>query len=186
MIHQPPAGTRDLLPLEVTQKGWINDRLQSVFQRWGYQRIVTSTIEWLDTLTAGGAIDPSTVIQLHGHEPPELAAALGRRFPVLKAFAVRGPEDLDAIHGYPADAYLLDAAVPGQAGGTGVAWDHHLLVGRDLGRPVVLAGGLTPETVGPAAAAVRPWAVDVASGIESAPGLKDAGRMAAFVRALRE
>lgn len=127
-----------------------------------------------------------TVIQLHGHEPPELAAALGRRFPVLKAFAVRGPEDLDAIRGYPADAYLLDAAVPGHAGGTGVAWDHHLLIGRDLGRPVVLAGGLTPETVGPAAAAVRPWAVDVASGIESAPGLKDAGRMTAFVRALRE
>ncbi len=84
MIHQPPAGTRDLLPLEVTQKGWINDRLQSVFQRWGYQRIVTSTIEWLDTLTAGGTIDPSTVIQLHGDSQglsglrPELTASIAR------------------------------------------------------------------------------------------------------------
>jgi ATP phosphoribosyltransferase regulatory subunit len=84
MIHQPPAGTRDLLPLEVTQKGWINDRLQSVFQRWGYQRIVTSTIEWLDTLTAGGTIDPATVIQLQGDSGglsglrPELTASIAR------------------------------------------------------------------------------------------------------------
>jgi ATP phosphoribosyltransferase regulatory subunit len=84
MIHQPPAGARDLLPLEVTQKGWINDRLQFVFQRWGYQRIVTSTIEWLDTLVAGGTIDPTTVIQLHGTTEgvlglrPELTASIAR------------------------------------------------------------------------------------------------------------
>ena len=64
MIYQPPAGARDLLPLEVAQKAWINDRLQQIFQQWGYQRIVTSTQELLDTLTAGGAIDPATVIQL--------------------------------------------------------------------------------------------------------------------------
>ena len=64
MIRQPPAGARDLLPLEVAQKCWINDRLQQVFQQWGYQRIVTSTLERLDTLMAGGAIEPATVIQL--------------------------------------------------------------------------------------------------------------------------
>lgn len=64
MIHQAPAGTRDLLPLEVAQKSWINDRLQEVFQSWGYKRIVTSTIEWIDTLMAGGAIEASNVIQL--------------------------------------------------------------------------------------------------------------------------
>lgn len=64
MIHQPPAGARDLLPLEVVQKGWINDRLQDVFARWGYQRIVTSTIEWLDTFMVSGAIERGTVIQL--------------------------------------------------------------------------------------------------------------------------
>jgi len=84
MIHQPPAGARDLLPLEVAQKSWINDQLQLVFQRWGYQRIVTSTLEWLDTLTAGGAIDPKTVIQLqNGIERslglrPELTASIAR------------------------------------------------------------------------------------------------------------
>lgn len=84
MIHQPPAGARDLLPLEVAQKAWINDRLQEVFQRWGYQRIVTSTIEWLDTLMAGGAIERSTVIQLQDTLEgtlglrPELTASIAR------------------------------------------------------------------------------------------------------------
>jgi ATP phosphoribosyltransferase regulatory subunit len=84
MIHQPPAGARDLLPLEVTQKSWINDQLQSVFQRWGYQRIVTSTLEWIDTLAAGGAIDSKTVVQLsNGLERPlglrpELTASIAR------------------------------------------------------------------------------------------------------------
>ncbi len=84
MIHQPPAGARDLLPLEVAQKAWINDNLQKVFQRWGYQRIVTSTLEWLDTLTAGGAIDRTKVIQLQTAESqplglrPELTASIAR------------------------------------------------------------------------------------------------------------
>ena len=84
MIHQPPAGARDLLPLEVAQKSWINDQVQSVFQRWGYQRIVTSTLEWIDTLMAGGAIDLHTVIQLqNGAERslglrPELTASIAR------------------------------------------------------------------------------------------------------------
>jgi ATP phosphoribosyltransferase regulatory subunit len=73
MIYQPPAGARDLLPLEVTQKAWINDRLQQVFQQFGYQRIVTSTLEWLDTLTAGGAIKPETVVELR-----ELTASIAR------------------------------------------------------------------------------------------------------------
>jgi ATP phosphoribosyltransferase regulatory subunit len=84
MIHQSPAGARDLLPLEVTQKGWINDRLQAVFQRWGYERIVTSSIEWLDSLVAGGAIDPESVIQLRSTTTevlglrPELTASIAR------------------------------------------------------------------------------------------------------------
>ena len=84
MIHQPPAGARDLLPLEVAQKSWINDRLQQVFYRWGYQRIVTSTLEWLDTLMAGGAIEHSTVIQLQDSSErtlglrPELTASIAR------------------------------------------------------------------------------------------------------------
>lgn len=84
MIHQPPAGARDLLPLEVAQKGWINDTLQQVFYRWGYQRIVTSTLERLDTLIAGGAIDRSVTIELQDSTEgrlalrPELTASIAR------------------------------------------------------------------------------------------------------------
>ena len=84
MIYQPPAGARDLLPLEVEQKRWINDRLQHRFQQWGYQRIVTSTLEWLDTLTAGGAFQSSKVIQIRNNGEnslglrPELTASIAR------------------------------------------------------------------------------------------------------------
>lgn len=84
MVHQPPAGARDLLPLDVTQQRWIADRLQQVFHRWGYHQIITSTLEWLDTLMAGGAIQRSTVIQFHDAEEgtlglrPELTASIAR------------------------------------------------------------------------------------------------------------
>jgi len=84
MVHQSPAGARDLLPLEVAQKRWIADRLQHVFHRWGYHRIITSTLEWLDTLMAGGAIERATVIQLQDAQEgtlglrPELTASIAR------------------------------------------------------------------------------------------------------------
>ncbi len=124
-------------------------------------------------------------VQLHGAEPPELAERLRARFPVIKAFAVRDRAALDAVHGYPADAYLLDAYVPGIAGGTGATWDHRWLAGLDLGAPVMVAGGLTPDTVTDAIRATRPWAIDVSSGIESSPGRKDAAKMTAFASAAR-
>ncbi len=84
MVYQPPAGSRDLLPLDVAQKRWIEDRLRQVFHRWGYHRIITSTLERLDTLMAGGAIERSTVIQLQQLEDeplglrPELTASIAR------------------------------------------------------------------------------------------------------------
>lgn len=84
MVYQPPAGARDLLPLDVTQKRWIEKRLRSVFQRWGYHRIITSTLERLDTLMAGGAIGRSTVIQFQDADDeilglrPELTASIAR------------------------------------------------------------------------------------------------------------
>ncbi len=84
MVHQPPAGARDLLPLEVVQKRWIANHLQQVFHRWGYHRIITSTLEWLDTLMAGGAVQRSTVIQLQDAQEgtlglrPELTASIAR------------------------------------------------------------------------------------------------------------
>lgn len=84
MVYQPPAGSRDLFPLDVAQKQWIEERLQAVFRRWGYHRIITSTLERLDTLMAGGAIHRSTVIQLHDADNevlglrPELTASIAR------------------------------------------------------------------------------------------------------------
>ncbi len=84
MVYQPAAGARDLLPLDVAQKRWIEDRLQQVFHRWGYHRIITSTLERMDTLMAGGAIQRQTVIQLQNSEDeglglrPELTASIAR------------------------------------------------------------------------------------------------------------
>ncbi|MEP0801906.1 ATP phosphoribosyltransferase regulatory subunit [Funiculus sociatus] len=84
MVYQPPSGARDLLPLDVAQKRWIEHRLQQVYHRWGYHRIITSTLERLDTLMAGGAIQRSTVIQIQDAEEgtlglrPELTASIAR------------------------------------------------------------------------------------------------------------
>lgn len=84
MVYQSPTGARDLLPIDVAQKRWIEDRLQQVFHRWGYHRIITSTLERLDTLMAGGAIDRSTVLQLQDAQDenlglrPELTASIAR------------------------------------------------------------------------------------------------------------
>ncbi|WP_299410742.1 ATP phosphoribosyltransferase regulatory subunit [Acaryochloris sp. IP29b_bin.148] len=83
-MYQPPAGARDLLPLDVAQKSWIEQRLQQVFQGWGYHRIITPTLERLDTLIAGGAVEPQTVIQVWDPEEgvlglrPELTASIAR------------------------------------------------------------------------------------------------------------
>jgi len=96
MVYQPPAGARDLLPLEVAQKRWIAERLQQVFHRWGYHQIITSTLEWLDTLMAGGAIERSTVIQLQDAQEgmlglrPELTASIARAFATRMAGSTSG------------------------------------------------------------------------------------------------
>lgn len=85
MVYQPPTGARDLLPLDVAQKHWIEDRLEQVFQRWGYHRIITSTVERLDTLIAGGAINQNAVVELNNTATgqrlglrPELTASIAR------------------------------------------------------------------------------------------------------------
>lgn len=83
MVYQPPTGARDLFPIDVAQKRWIEERLQQVFHRWGYHRIITSTLERMETLMAGGAIERSTVIQLQDRDEelgmrPELTASIAR------------------------------------------------------------------------------------------------------------
>ncbi len=126
--------------------------------------------------------------QLAGDEPPEMLAALGER-----AFKTLRPADAaaleEALARYPArtapPAWLLDASLPGAYGGTGRTANWNLAAGLAAREPVLLAGGLTPANVRAAVLQVRPWGVDVASGVESAPGRKDREKMIAFVRAIR-
>ncbi len=123
------------------------------------------------------------VFQLHGDEPPELCARLP--LPVVKAIPVDQVRTLSKLLSYEVQAFLLDTPSRGY-GGSGEPFDWSLAEGVSDVAPVVLAGGLTPENVGAAIRAVRPWAVDVASGVESSPGVKNPGRMARFVSAVRE
>jgi|HubBroStandDraft_6_1064221.scaffolds.fasta_scaffold276559_2 phosphoribosylanthranilate isomerase len=137
-----------------------------------------------DVLAVVGRVDLD-IIQLHGDETPDacqrIAAAVYR--PVWKAIAVASPRDIERLDAWPVDAILLDAPTPARGGG-GAPFDHEL-ARRAVGKPIVLAGGLRPDTVAAAIAAVRPFAVDVASGVEVAPGVKDRAKIAAFVAAVR-
>jgi phosphoribosylanthranilate isomerase len=124
-------------------------------------------------------------LQFHGDESPEFCARF-KPLRVWKAFRVAGPEVLRVMPRYETDAWLLDAAVRGQLGGSGQRFDWRLAVeAKALGRRIVLAGGLTPENVREAVETVRPYAVDVSSGVESAPGVKDAGKVRKFVAAAK-
>ena len=124
---------------------------------------------------------PVDLLQFHGEEPPELCAGAGK--PYVKAVRVRTRADIMAAAArYPdARALLLDAHHDTLWGGTGERFDWKA-VPRDVGRPLVLAGGLTPKNVAGAVRRVRPFAVDVSGGVESAPGKKDPERMERFVR----
>lgn len=89
MVHQPPQGTRDLLPLDVTQKQWIEERLEHVFIRWGYHRIMTSTLERLDTLMAGGAIERSSVLRVQPEDEGEIGLRPELTAPIARAAVTR-------------------------------------------------------------------------------------------------
>ncbi len=119
-----------------------------------------------------------SAVQLHGEEPPELCA--GWRVPVIKAFRVRARRDIERISEYCVDFVLLDAYQEDALGGTGVRFDWSLLDSVDR-RRLILAGGLTPENVSEAVRRIRPFAVDVASGVERAPGIKDPEKVRRFV-----
>ncbi|MBK9264382.1 MAG: phosphoribosylanthranilate isomerase [Polyangiaceae bacterium] len=131
---------------------------------------------------------PLDLVQLHGDEPPELVATLGPR--AFKAVAVGSADDVEFAKTYPGDLLLVDARVVGQRGGTGVRIDPALVAPLARERPILLAGGLKPDNVAEAIRHVAPRGVDVASGVESAPGIKDEGMMRRFVaearRAARE
>lgn len=123
-----------------------------------------------------------THLQVHGDAEPEAARAASG-LPVIHGLKVDGPAAIARARASAADLVLLDAAVPGRDGGTGVAFDWALLEEQPLGRPFGLAGGLTPDRVAEAVRRTRPALVDVSSGVETAPGRKSAELVAAFVRA---
>jgi phosphoribosylanthranilate isomerase len=128
-----------------------------------------------------------TMLQLHGEEGPAFCAEAARRTGcrVIKAVRVQSAADVRALGAFHTDFHLLDAHVAGLRGGTGEPFDWALVRAHLGDAPVIVGGGLTPENVAEAIAATSPFAVDVASGVEAEPGIKDAERMRAFVRAVR-
>jgi len=127
---------------------------------------------------------PVNLLQFHGAEPPGFCRQFG--LPYMKAVRVRAGVDLlqYALAYHEAKALLLDAFVDGTAGGTGATFDWGLIP-QGLPLPVVLSGGLNADNVTAAIRTVRPWAVDVSSGVEASKGIKDAAKLAAFMSGVR-
>ena len=124
------------------------------------------------------------VVQLHGEESPDYCAGVKRR--VIKAFRVKDASALDEMAHYHVAACLLDAWSPAARGGTGTTFNWDIAArATATSSSIILAGGLTPENVAGAIAAVKPYAVDVSSGVESAPGKKDAGMVNRFIRSCK-
>nr|WP_183752227.1 phosphoribosylanthranilate isomerase [Pseudochelatococcus contaminans] len=156
-------------------------------------QIVALTVNLSDTDLEAicGSIAPNW-LQLHGKEAPDRVVEVRREFatPVMKAIGIANAEDAEDALRYAtvAERLLLDAKPTAGAlpGGNGVMFDHRLIAGHDFGVPYLLSGGLNADNVAEAVALTRPDGVDVSSGVESAPGVKDVARIHAFVRAARE
>jgi phosphoribosylanthranilate isomerase len=138
---------------------------------------VNRPIEYVNETAARCRLD---LVQLHGDEPPEFCDAVERR--VIKAFRVKDITSLDPIRHYRVAAHLLDAYSPMAYGGTGLTFNWDIAASAKEFGPLILAGGLTPDNVREAMEAVKPYAVDVSGGVESAPGRKDAAKVREFIR----
>ena len=124
------------------------------------------------------------LLQFHGDEPSEFCVQFGLM--CVKALRVRDAESLKTLAKYHTDAFLLDAHSQTGLGGTGEKFNWDVAVEAEkFGKPIFLAGGLTPENVADAVKKVKPFAVDVSSGVESAPGIKDAAKVKAFIQAAK-
>lgn len=155
----------------------------------GRARVVALTVDADDKLVEGifREVAPD-LIQLHGRESMERVTSLRQRFgkPVMKALPIASEKDLEAAERYSsvADWILFDAQPPKDAtrpGGHGKSFDWNLLTRLKRVKPIMLSGGLDPNNIAAAIHAVRPDAVDVSSGVESAPGMKDIAKIKAFV-----
>jgi phosphoribosylanthranilate isomerase len=124
------------------------------------------------------------LLQFHGDEAPGYCAQFGLMS--MKAFRIRDVESLTALPAYPTEAWLLDAFVKGKPGGTGEKFNWDLaLEAKKFGKPIFLAGGLTPANVAAAIEKVQPYGVDVSSGVEASPGKKDPAKVKAFIQAAK-
>jgi phosphoribosylanthranilate isomerase len=159
----------------------------------GRAEVVAVTVDADDALLAGivDVLEPD-LLQLHGKETPARVSAIHQRFavPVMKVLAIEAKSDLDAIPLYTrvSDRLLFDAKAPRDAtrpGGLGVPFDWRLLEGLDLSVPYLLSGGLDAGNVATALRITRAPGVDISSGVESAPGVKDPDKIRAFIRAVR-
>lgn len=162
-IQQAQAITRALPPFVAAVAVFLNNEPETVRAVLGSVRV--------------------SVLQFHGDEPPQDCEQYG--WPYIKAVRVREGIDVPAYMGRYRGAvgFLLDTYDQRKRGGTGTTFNWSL-VPRDVGTPIILAGGLTPENVVEAVAEVRPYAVDVSTGVEVSAGIKDAAKMAAFMRSL--
>lgn len=145
---------------------------------------VNARMEEIDLVAQAVGLD---LVQLHGDEGPAFCSEVARRTgaKVIKAVRVRSRATLQAAAAYHTDFLLLDAHVDGLPGGTGQTIDWELVRKANLVAPIILSGGLTPDNVAQAIAVTEPFAVDVASGTESEPGVKDPAKLHAFFEAVR-
>jgi phosphoribosylanthranilate isomerase len=143
---------------------------------------VNATLDEVVRISEGVGL---THVQLHGDEGPSFCTAVAERTGarVIKALRIGSIADIRDAERFHTDFHLLDAAAGSAYGGTGRTWDWALTAERRSRVPVILSGGLTPENVAEGIAAVHPWGVDVASGVESAPGIKDPAKVEAFMAA---
>jgi phosphoribosylanthranilate isomerase len=175
-----PKSKRYLAPQEA---GWLRDLADQILRVGVF---VNEDPELPLQLVRDGYLD---VVQLHGDETPQAAASFREAgIPFIKAIGVKTLADLNRATDYGAAAILLDAHAPGIYGGTGEVFDWE--VASDFRRmhpqlPILLAGGIVPENAGLAAMSVLPAALDIASGAEISPGVKDFQKVAAFLTALR-
>ena len=143
----------------------------------------------LDEIAGSVDVLGLTHVQLHGDEGPSFCQAVAQRTGarVIKAARIAHAADLKDMDRFHTDLHLLDTpAKPGEYGGTGKTWDWNLLKQRRNKIPFLLAGGLTPENVGEAIATAQPWGIDVSSGVEAAPGVKDHTKVEALFAAVEE
>jgi phosphoribosylanthranilate isomerase len=145
---------------------------------------VNATLDEIDDVAQLAGL---SLVQLHGDEGPAFCTEVARRTgaKVIKATRVRSRAELQAAAAFHTEFHLLDAYVEGMPGGTGATLDWALVRDARLNAPVILSGGLTPDNVAAAIAATQPFAVDVASGTELVPGVKDPQKLEAFAAAVR-